>query len=91
MSFRIIYSSDKNIKNYEEEILRKKIVESGVPQMKHDFNFGKDTDNDGRPPTEFLGKKSPDCSLLKREIQDNISIGEDNLISTGRHLICGFL
>ncbi|ELK06338.1 BTB/POZ domain-containing protein 8 [Pteropus alecto] len=51
---RIIYSSNRNIKNYEEEILRKKIVESGAPQMKHDFSFGKYADNDGRTSMEFL-------------------------------------
>lgn len=80
MSFRIIYSSNKNIKNYEEEILRKK---SGVPQTKHDFSFGKYTDNDGRSSIEFLCEKSPDCSLLKHEIPDVISNREDSLISTG--------
>ncbi|XP_019482538.1 PREDICTED: uncharacterized protein KIAA1107-like isoform X1 [Hipposideros armiger] len=78
---QIIYSSNRNIKNYEEEILRKKI-ESGVPQTNHDFSFGKYADNDGRLPIEFLGKKSPDCSLLKHEIPDDISDREDNLIST---------
>lgn len=83
MSFRIIYSSNRNIKNYEEEILRKKIVESGTPQMKHDFSFGKCPANDGRPSMEFLGEKSPDSSLLKHEIPDAISNWEDNLISTG--------
>ncbi|KAF6344092.1 BTB domain containing 8 [Rhinolophus ferrumequinum] len=76
---QIIYSSNKNIKNYEEEILRKK---SGVPQTKHDFSFGKYTDNDGRSSIEFLGEKSPDCSLLKHEIPDVISNREDSLIST---------
>ncbi|XP_024907859.1 uncharacterized protein KIAA1107 homolog isoform X7 [Pteropus alecto] len=79
---QIIYSSNRNIKNYEEEILRKKIVESGAPQMKHDFSFGKYADNDGRTSMEFLGKKSPDSSLLKHEIPDAISNWEDNLIST---------
>ncbi|XP_023383874.1 uncharacterized protein KIAA1107 homolog isoform X8 [Pteropus vampyrus] len=79
---QIIYSSNRNIKNYEEEILRKKIVESEAPQMKHDFSFGKYADNDGRPSMEFLGKKSPDSSLLKHEIPDAISNWEDSLIST---------
>uniref|UniRef100_A0A9L0REJ0 BTB/POZ domain-containing protein 8 n=1 Tax=Equus caballus TaxID=9796 RepID=A0A9L0REJ0_HORSE len=79
---QIVYSSNRNIKNYEEEILRKKIVESGVPQKKHDFNFEKCTDNDGRSSTESLGKKSPDCSLLKHEIPEDISNGEDNLVAT---------
>ncbi|XP_046501841.1 BTB/POZ domain-containing protein 8 isoform X2 [Equus quagga] len=79
---QVVYSSNRNIKNYEEEILRKKIVESGVPQKKHDFNFEKCTDNDGRSSTESLGKKSPDCSLLKHEIPEDISNGEDNLVAT---------
>ncbi|XP_036112218.1 BTB/POZ domain-containing protein 8 isoform X1 [Molossus molossus] len=78
---QIVYSSNRNLKNYEKEILRKKIVEHGVPQTQHDFSFGKCTDNDGRPPTEFLDKKSPDCSLLKHEIPD-MNDGEDNFVSS---------
>nr|KAF6443184.1 BTB domain containing 8 [Molossus molossus] len=38
---QIVYSSNRNLKNYEKEILRKKIVEHGVPQTQHDFSFGK--------------------------------------------------
>ncbi|XP_004420908.1 PREDICTED: BTB/POZ domain-containing protein 8 isoform X2 [Ceratotherium simum simum] len=82
---QIVYSSNRNIKNYEEEILRKKIVESGVPQKKHDFTFEKCTDNGGRSSTEFLGKKSSDSSLLKCEIPEDICDGEDNLISTDNY------
>ncbi|KAF6109312.1 KIAA1107 [Phyllostomus discolor] len=78
---QIVYSSDRNIKNYENEILRKKRVESGIPQTEHDFNFQKYTDNDGRPPIEFLDEKSPGCSLLKHETPDT-SDGEDNFISS---------
>ncbi|XP_053511571.1 BTB/POZ domain-containing protein 8 isoform X3 [Artibeus jamaicensis] len=78
---QIVYSSNRNIKNYENEILREKIVESGVPQREHDFNFQKYTDNDGRPPTGFLDKTSPDCSLLKHETPDT-NDGEDSFISS---------
>ncbi|XP_024421306.3 BTB/POZ domain-containing protein 8 isoform X2 [Desmodus rotundus] len=79
---QIVYSSNINLKNYENEILRKKIVESGVPQTKHDSSFQKYTDNDGRrPPIEFLDKKSPDCSLLKHETPDT-NDGEDSFISS---------
>lgn len=83
MSFRIVYSSNRNLKNYEKEILRKKIGKSGLPQTKSDFSFGKYTDNDGRPSLELLDKKSPDCSLLKHEIPD-INSEEDNFISSGK-------
>lgn len=83
MYFRIVYSSNRNLKNYEKEILRKKIGESGLPQTKHDFSFGKYTDNDGRPSLELLDKTSPDCSLLKHEIPD-INDKEDNFISSGK-------
>ncbi|XP_061042298.1 BTB/POZ domain-containing protein 8 isoform X1 [Eubalaena glacialis] len=75
---QIVYSSNRNIKNYEEEILRKKIVESGVPQKKCDFSVGKCTDNDGR---SSVGKRSSDHSFLKHEIpEDNKKedIPEDN-------------
>ncbi|XP_054577330.1 BTB/POZ domain-containing protein 8 [Eptesicus fuscus] len=78
---QIVYSSNRNLKNYEKEILRKKIGESGLPQTKHDFSFGKYTDNDGRPSLELLDKTSPDCSLLKHEIPD-INDEEDNFISS---------
>ncbi|XP_057569071.1 BTB/POZ domain-containing protein 8 [Hippopotamus amphibius kiboko] len=77
-----VYSSNRNIKNYEEEILREKIVESGVPQKKCDFSVGKCTDNDGRSSVESLGKRSPDHSFLKHEIPEDINNKEDNLIST---------
>ncbi|XP_030877139.1 BTB/POZ domain-containing protein 8 isoform X3 [Leptonychotes weddellii] len=79
---QIVYSSNRSLKNYEEEILRKKIVERGVPQKRYDFSFGKCTDNDGRSSVEFLDKKSSPCSLLKHEVPEDISDGEDNLIST---------
>ncbi|XP_054448103.1 BTB/POZ domain-containing protein 8 [Pteronotus mesoamericanus] len=78
---QIVYSSNRNIKNYENEILRKKIIESGAPQTKHDFNFQKFTDNDGRPSIEVLDKKPPDCSLLKHETPD-VNDGEDNFVSS---------
>ncbi|XP_032279703.1 BTB/POZ domain-containing protein 8 isoform X3 [Phoca vitulina] len=82
---RIVYSSNRSLKNYEEEILRKKIVERGVPQKRHNFSFGKCTDNDGRSSVEFLDKKSSPCSLLKHEVPEDISDGEDNLISTDNY------
>ncbi|XP_077928890.1 BTB/POZ domain-containing protein 8 isoform X4 [Halichoerus grypus] len=82
---RIVYSSNRSLKNYEEEILRKKIVEKGVPQKRHNFSFGKCTDNDGRSSVEFLDKKSSPCSLLKHEVPEDISDGEDNLISTDNY------
>ncbi|XP_077928888.1 BTB/POZ domain-containing protein 8 isoform X2 [Halichoerus grypus] len=82
---QIVYSSNRSLKNYEEEILRKKIVEKGVPQKRHNFSFGKCTDNDGRSSVEFLDKKSSPCSLLKHEVPEDISDGEDNLISTDNY------
>ncbi|XP_065764884.1 BTB/POZ domain-containing protein 8 isoform X4 [Muntiacus reevesi] len=79
---QIVYSSNRNIKNYEEEILRKKIVESGVPQKKCDFSVGNCTDNDRRLSVEFLSKRSSDNSLLKHEIPKDINSKEENVIST---------
>ncbi|XP_055258348.1 BTB/POZ domain-containing protein 8 isoform X2 [Moschus berezovskii] len=79
---QIVYSSNRNIKNYEEEILRKKIVESGVPQKKCDFSVGNCTDNDRRLSVAFLSKRSSDHSLLKHEIPKDISSKEENVIST---------
>ncbi|XP_020945900.1 uncharacterized protein KIAA1107 homolog isoform X4 [Sus scrofa] len=76
---QIVYSSNRNIKNYEEETLRKTIVESGVPPRKCDFSVGKCADNDGR---SSAGKRSPDHSLLKHEIPEDISSNEDSFIST---------
>uniref|UniRef100_A0A8D1FRB4 BTB domain-containing protein n=1 Tax=Sus scrofa TaxID=9823 RepID=A0A8D1FRB4_PIG len=66
---QIVYSSNRNIKNYEEETLRKTIVESGVPPRKCDFSVGK-------------CERSPDHSLLKHEIPEDISSNEDSFIST---------
>ncbi|XP_055441114.1 BTB/POZ domain-containing protein 8 isoform X3 [Bubalus kerabau] len=79
---QIVYSSNRNIKSYEEEILRKKIVESGVPQKKCDFSVGNCTDNDRRLSVEFLSKRSSDHSLLKHEIPKDINSKEENVIST---------
>lgn len=66
-------------------------MERGVPQKTHDFSFGKCTDNGGRSSVEFLDKKSPHCSLLKHEVPEDISDGENNLISTGEAFFSGFL
>uniref|UniRef100_A0A8C3WER2 BTB/POZ domain-containing protein 8 n=1 Tax=Catagonus wagneri TaxID=51154 RepID=A0A8C3WER2_9CETA len=66
---QIVYSSNRNIKNYEEEMLRKKMVESGVPPKKGDFSVRK-------------CKRSSDHSLLKHEIPEDINGKEDSLIST---------
>ncbi|XP_012585511.1 PREDICTED: BTB/POZ domain-containing protein 8 [Condylura cristata] len=51
---QIVYSSNKNIKDYEEEILKKKIVESGLPQKKQDFNFQNCANDDEKPPVQLL-------------------------------------
>uniref|UniRef100_A0A8C5VFZ0 BTB/POZ domain-containing protein 8 n=1 Tax=Microcebus murinus TaxID=30608 RepID=A0A8C5VFZ0_MICMU len=66
-----VYSSNKDINN-EEEILRKKIVESEVSQKKLDFNFQK-------------CEKSSDCALQKHEIPDGITDIDDNLISNDNY------
>ncbi|XP_008066466.1 BTB/POZ domain-containing protein 8 [Carlito syrichta] len=65
---QIVYSSNRNIKNYEEEILRKKIAESGIAQKKLDSSFPK-------------CEQSSDCSFQKQEIPEAISDRDDNLIS----------
>ncbi|XP_062962495.1 BTB/POZ domain-containing protein 8 isoform X1 [Cynocephalus volans] len=54
---QIVYSSNRHIKNYEEEILRKK---SGKPQKKLDSSFQ-------------IYEKSSDSSLQKHEIPEDIS------------------
>ncbi|KAM9689292.1 BTB/POZ domain-containing protein 8 isoform 1-T1 [Trichechus inunguis] len=51
---QVVYSSNRNIKNYEEEILMKKILKSGLPPKIPDLNLGKCIDNDGRSSVEFL-------------------------------------
>ncbi|XP_077602247.1 BTB/POZ domain-containing protein 8 [Crocuta crocuta] len=82
---QIVYSSDRNIRNYEEEILRKKIVERGMPQKKCDSSFGICTDNNGRSSVEFFSKKSSDCSLQTHEVPEDISDGVHNLISNDNY------
>ncbi|XP_064227210.1 BTB/POZ domain-containing protein 8 isoform X3 [Aotus nancymaae] len=68
---QVIYSSNRNIKNYEEEILRKKIVEIGISQKQLDINFPK-------------SKNSSDCSLQKHEIPEDMS-DRDDLISNDNY------
>ncbi|XP_069934144.1 BTB/POZ domain-containing protein 8 isoform X2 [Oryctolagus cuniculus] len=65
---QIVYSSNRNIKNYEEENLRKKIVKSGLSQKKMDFNFQK-------------CEESSDSFLQKPENPEDISDRDDSLIS----------
>ncbi|XP_075414504.1 BTB/POZ domain-containing protein 8 isoform X1 [Tenrec ecaudatus] len=48
-----VYSSNRHMK-YEEELLMKKILESGLPPKKPDLNLEKCMDNDGRSSIEFL-------------------------------------
>ncbi|XP_006831119.1 PREDICTED: BTB/POZ domain-containing protein 8 [Chrysochloris asiatica] len=66
---QIVYSSNRNIKNYKEEILMKKILDSELPPKKPDLSLKKCMDN-------------VDCSLQKNEISESISISENCLIST---------
>ncbi|XP_064138356.1 BTB/POZ domain-containing protein 8 isoform X4 [Loxodonta africana] len=82
---RIVYSSNRNIKSYEDEILMKKILERGLSPKKPDLNPGKCIDNDGRSSVEFLGKKLSDRSLLKNDISEDISDKEKSLISTDNY------
>ncbi|XP_047375802.1 BTB/POZ domain-containing protein 8 isoform X2 [Sciurus carolinensis] len=69
---QIVYSSNRDIKNYEEEICRKMIAESGILQKKLDFSFQK-------------CKNSSDCSLQKHEISEDISNRDDSLISNDHY------
>uniref|UniRef100_A0A8C9KUY3 BTB/POZ domain-containing protein 8 n=1 Tax=Panthera tigris altaica TaxID=74533 RepID=A0A8C9KUY3_PANTA len=69
---QVVYSSDRNIRNYEEEIVRKKIVVRGVPQKKCDFSFG-------------ICVESSDCSLQKHEVPEDVDVGVHNLISTDNY------
>ncbi|XP_073932586.1 BTB/POZ domain-containing protein 8 isoform X3 [Castor canadensis] len=69
---QIVYSSNRSIKNYEEEILRKMKVENEIPPKKLDFNFQK-------------CKNSSDCSLEKREIPEDVTNRDDSLISNDNY------
>uniref|UniRef100_A0A2I2Y2T2 BTB/POZ domain-containing protein 8 n=1 Tax=Gorilla gorilla gorilla TaxID=9595 RepID=A0A2I2Y2T2_GORGO len=69
---QIIYSSNRNIKNYEEEILRKKIMEIGISQKQLDISFPK-------------CENSSDCSLQKHEIPEDISDRDDDFISNDNY------
>ncbi|KAM6167522.1 BTB/POZ domain-containing protein 8 [Erethizon dorsatum] len=69
---QIIYSSNRNIKNYEEEILSKMTMESGILQKKLDVNFQK-------------CKSSSDFSLQKHEIPEDVSDKDDSLISSDNY------
>ncbi|XP_037354371.1 BTB/POZ domain-containing protein 8 [Talpa occidentalis] len=51
---QIVYSSDRNIKDYEEEVLKKKIVERGLPQKKQDFNFQNCVDDEEKSSVQLL-------------------------------------
>ncbi|KFO24473.1 BTB/POZ domain-containing protein 8 [Fukomys damarensis] len=68
----IVYSSNRNIKNYEEEILSKMKMESGIPQKKLDFSFQKH-------------KNSSDFSLQKHEIPEDVSDKDESLISNDNY------
>ncbi|KAI6052606.1 BTB/POZ domain-containing protein 8 isoform X1 [Marmota monax] len=69
---QIVYSSNRDIKNYEEEICRKMKAESGILQKKLDFNFQK-------------CKNSSDYSLQKHEISEDINDRDDSLISNDNY------
>ncbi|XP_006882538.1 PREDICTED: LOW QUALITY PROTEIN: BTB/POZ domain-containing protein 8 [Elephantulus edwardii] len=74
---QMVYSSNRNMKIYEEEILNRKILESGLPSKKPDLNLGTFMDND----VEFSGKKMTDCPLLKNKVSEDSSCREDSLVS----------
>lgn len=70
LPFRIVYSSNKSIKNYEEEILKKMKVESVMPETKPDVSF------------QDCGDSST-CSSGKHEIPEDITGGGSSFISSG--------
>ncbi|KAM6217489.1 BTB/POZ domain-containing protein 8 isoform 2-T2 [Rhynchocyon petersi] len=78
---QMVYSSNRNMKIYEEEILMKKILGSGLPSKKPDLSLGKFIDSGENSSLEFLGKKLPDCSLPKNEISEDTSNRVEPLIS----------
>ncbi|XP_052591640.1 BTB/POZ domain-containing protein 8 isoform X2 [Peromyscus californicus insignis] len=69
---QIIYSSNKSIKNYEEEILKKMKVENVMPETKPDISF----QDCGDSSTCFLGK----C-----EIPEDITGGGGSFISSDNY------
>lgn len=73
-----MYSSNRNIANYEEQNIRKKIVQSGLSQNELDFNFPN-------------SKESSDHSLQQPELPEDIKDKDDNLISNGEVFFSGYL
>lgn len=69
---QIVYSSNRNIANYEEQNIRKKIVQSGLSQNELDFNFPN-------------SKESSDHSLQQPELPEDIKDKDDNLISNDNY------
>ncbi|XP_076403047.1 BTB/POZ domain-containing protein 8 isoform X2 [Peromyscus maniculatus bairdii] len=69
---QIVYSSNKSIKNYEEEILKKMKVESVMPETKPDVSF------------QDCGDSST-CSSGKHEIPEDITGGGSSFISSDNY------
>ncbi|XP_031193051.1 AP2-interacting clathrin-endocytosis protein isoform X3 [Mastomys coucha] len=65
---QIVYSSNKSIKNYEEEILKKMKVGSVMPEKGLDVSLQQ-------------CRTSSDCFLGKRKIPEDITGGSDSFIS----------
>nr|XP_004653736.2 BTB/POZ domain-containing protein 8 isoform X1 [Jaculus jaculus] len=66
---QIVYSSNRSIKNHEEEMLKKMVLDV-IPQKKHDLNLKE-------------SKNSPNCSEKHETPEDGT--GYDNLISNGNY------
>ncbi|XP_043856258.1 BTB/POZ domain-containing protein 8 [Dromiciops gliroides] len=80
---QVVYSSDRNIKNYEEEILRKKVCGNRLQQetLSADINSGKCAESDGWSATSqssltrlrdgnLVGSSLTDCEVPE-ETSDN--------------------
>lgn len=65
---QIVYSSNKSVKNYEEEILQKMQVGNIMPEKGLDVSF-------------LQGRTSSDCFLGKHEIPGDVTGGGDSFIS----------
>lgn len=65
-----MYSSNKSVKNYEEEILQKMQVGNVMPEKGLDVSF-------------LQCRTSSDCFLGKHEIPADVTSGGDSFISKG--------
>lgn len=70
LSFRVVYSSNNSVKNYEEEILKKMRVDNGMLEKKAGVSFQEH-------------RNSPGSILGKSDIPADVTRGGGSFISRG--------